>query len=259
MSEKDLARQLPALANVKRLNKHMIVQESTSRHARQHRTCLASLRQIQALIAERDDLLQEVNVWRSSNPQTLPAREPLLVNTTLVHDLSEAEQEVFGTFPNGFETNPGNDGQEGSTSAGANQNDYEMQASLPAESQFIPQRLHTHDTDAEPHGTVSELVEWPTTSGLPEADPPLLDESTFEMVNAKDKGIDRPGNVDLHDIATEHDGLDFLAPDAAMNTGSGFADSLVPDQSSAYWGDSFVDLPLYQTHNIIHGANIVQF
>jgi len=119
----DLARQLPALADVRRLNKHMIVQESVSRHAQQRATCLSAWHQIQALIAERAALLEEVNAWRSGrlqSPQPLAPRQANPLDTSLIQELSDAETEVFGTFPNGFKNNPPNeDGQSHTPRAGS--------------------------------------------------------------------------------------------------------------------------------------------
>ncbi|KAF2108037.1 hypothetical protein BDV96DRAFT_653243 [Lophiotrema nucula] len=120
----DLARQVPSLATARRLNKHMIVDHSIARLQSQRNMCLAAADEARGLIAERDQLLAEVNHWRASSgaPFTAAEASPLGHN---LETLMEAETETFGTFPNGFGDNTpdgyvGEDlGEDGSEEAGA--------------------------------------------------------------------------------------------------------------------------------------------
>ncbi|KAL1962107.1 hypothetical protein VTN77DRAFT_574 [Rasamsonia byssochlamydoides] len=61
----ELARSLPALSSARRLSKHTIVDESIVYHKTQNKRCLAAVRGIRALLAERDELLAEVNSLRA--------------------------------------------------------------------------------------------------------------------------------------------------------------------------------------------------
>lgn len=90
----------------------MIVQESVSRHLELRRTCLAANDQIQALLKEREKLLEEVNLWRASQAPSRPLREPIPPNEALNQELSSIERESFGAFPNGFGYNSPNEGQD---------------------------------------------------------------------------------------------------------------------------------------------------
>ncbi|KAF1846780.1 uncharacterized protein K460DRAFT_417799 [Cucurbitaria berberidis CBS 394.84] len=104
-----LARHIPSLAGTRRLNKHMIVDHSIARHESQRRLCIAAARSAQALITERDELLAEVNQWRSASAVPLPPREAAPVGQQL-HELMTVEGETTGRFPNGFGDNaPEND------------------------------------------------------------------------------------------------------------------------------------------------------
>ncbi|QKX58227.1 uncharacterized protein TRUGW13939_05348 [Talaromyces rugulosus] len=60
----ELARLIPAISSAARLSKHTIVNESIAYHRAQDKQCLAGIRGIQALLAERDELLEEVNSLR---------------------------------------------------------------------------------------------------------------------------------------------------------------------------------------------------
>lgn len=61
-----LAGEIPSLQQTdpNRLSKHVVLDESTSLHRTQKSEITTSLSQINALLAERDDLLAEVNRWR---------------------------------------------------------------------------------------------------------------------------------------------------------------------------------------------------
>ena len=82
----------------------MIVDHSIARHESQRRLCVSAAQSAQALIAERDELLAEVNQWRSANAVPLPPREAMPVGQQL-HELMTVESETFGRFPNGFGDN----------------------------------------------------------------------------------------------------------------------------------------------------------
>ncbi|KAF2642336.1 hypothetical protein P280DRAFT_396064, partial [Massarina eburnea CBS 473.64] len=63
----DLARHIPSLVGTRRLNKHMIVEHSIARHQAQRKLCTSVLSDMQALVAERNELLTEVNQWRTAS------------------------------------------------------------------------------------------------------------------------------------------------------------------------------------------------
>lgn len=69
---------------------------------------MSALQDIQSLIAERDELLAEVNQWRTTN-HGLPLRDPGPGGKHL-QDLITATNETCGTFPNGFGDNAPEDG-----------------------------------------------------------------------------------------------------------------------------------------------------
>ncbi|KAF7593231.1 hypothetical protein BBP40_011772 [Aspergillus hancockii] len=61
----ELAKSIPATSTAKRLSKYTIVDESISYHRTQNRRCLDAIQGLRALIAERDELLNEVNALRT--------------------------------------------------------------------------------------------------------------------------------------------------------------------------------------------------
>ncbi|PVI01709.1 hypothetical protein DM02DRAFT_654188 [Periconia macrospinosa] len=117
----DLARHIPSLTGTRRLNKHMIVEHSVARHRAQRQLAMSALEDMQALIAERDELLAEVNQWRTAS-SALPLREVESRGKNL-QELLATKNEVFGTFPNGFGDNAP---EEGSGDDHANANEHEM-------------------------------------------------------------------------------------------------------------------------------------
>ena len=90
-----------------------------SRQKQLRKTCLAAKDQIQALLEEREQLLEEVNLWRASQASSSrPLREPIAPNEALNQDLSSIERESFGAFPNGFGYNSPNEEQDEADSSG---------------------------------------------------------------------------------------------------------------------------------------------
>ncbi|KAF2179398.1 hypothetical protein K469DRAFT_596168, partial [Zopfia rhizophila CBS 207.26] len=71
----DLARQIPSLARTRRLNKHMIVDHSITRHKLQRQLCLYAAQELSVLVTERDELLAEVNRWRLASAAPVTPRE----------------------------------------------------------------------------------------------------------------------------------------------------------------------------------------
>lgn len=237
----------------------MIVQESVSRHTRQHQTCLAAWHQIQALIAERDELLNEVNVWRSNNTQPLLPRQPLPVDTTLIRELSEADREIFGTFPNGFNVNPASEDQEGPTATCASNSDNKVQTGLLVNPQSQVQQVDLEDF--ETHNEASELVNWDVPSGFPDTVPPSLGTEIGHVPNGTREDIAediaRPNGTSLFEMSWDHG--DFLNPDVTTNNASGFENSLALDHSSDYRSNSYTDFRLYDIRNTFQNAAIPQF
>lgn len=85
----------------------MIVEHSIARHQDQRQLCLSAARDLRNLLAERDELVAELNRWRSTNP-SLPPREARA--TAHLRDLLAVEHEIFGSFPNGFGDNAPEEG-----------------------------------------------------------------------------------------------------------------------------------------------------
>lgn len=73
--------------------------------------CLAAAEEIQELLAERDELLDEINRWRVASGAPITPREARPVGENL-WKLLDVRNETFGTFPNGFGENPSGDDQE---------------------------------------------------------------------------------------------------------------------------------------------------
>ena len=87
----------------------MIVEHSIARHQGQRRLCVSAARNVQELLAERDELLAEVNQWRAASAVPLPSREAGPARQQL-QDLVAVESETCGSFPNGFGDNAPEDG-----------------------------------------------------------------------------------------------------------------------------------------------------
>ena len=87
----------------------MIVDHSIVRHQEQRQTCEEAAQEIRSLLAERDELLMEVNQWRSAGGPSFTPRQARPVSRRLQQVL-DVEQEAFGTFPNGFGENPATEG-----------------------------------------------------------------------------------------------------------------------------------------------------
>lgn len=83
----------------------MIADHSISRHKAQRQLCISSANELRNLLAERDELLAEVNQWRSAAGVPLVPRKARSIGQHL-EKLLKLEHETFGTFPNGFGDNP---------------------------------------------------------------------------------------------------------------------------------------------------------
>ncbi|ORY04479.1 hypothetical protein BCR34DRAFT_604859 [Clohesyomyces aquaticus] len=105
----ELAKQLPSLARTRRLNKHLIVDHSIARHRSQRQLCLAVTRELRGILTERDELLAEVNQWRSASGAPIMPRNAKPMGEQLQR-FARLENETFGTFPNGFGENPAANG-----------------------------------------------------------------------------------------------------------------------------------------------------
>ncbi|PSN74033.1 hypothetical protein BS50DRAFT_615012 [Corynespora cassiicola Philippines] len=101
----DLARQIPSLASMKRLNKHLIVEHSIKRHKEQRQLRCDASQELRRILAERDDLLTEVNHWRSLSRPSIMPRKATPMGTSLKR-LLNSKKEQYGSFPNGFGENP---------------------------------------------------------------------------------------------------------------------------------------------------------
>lgn len=101
----ELARLLPGLASHHRLSKSIIVHESIAHHKKQRAAQLTAAREIRCLLSEREELLAEVNDWRTrfSHVGTELRQGRQLDEDAL--DLLNVENEEFGKFPHGFGDN----------------------------------------------------------------------------------------------------------------------------------------------------------
>jgi hypothetical protein len=82
----------------------MIVEHSISRLQNERQLRLAAASELQRLVAERDQLLAEVNCWRTSSGTLFTSIEPAPLGPNLV-TLANTHNESFGLFPNGFGDN----------------------------------------------------------------------------------------------------------------------------------------------------------
>ena len=67
--------------------------------------------ELRALLAERDELLREVNHWRAASGAAMPPQQARSLGQS-VEDLLRVQNENFGTFPNGFGDNGTGDDHE---------------------------------------------------------------------------------------------------------------------------------------------------
>ncbi|KAJ0330942.1 hypothetical protein COL922a_012234 [Colletotrichum nupharicola] len=98
----DLARLVPSLANARRLNKVLIVNESIKHFRTQRDMCLDAAEDMQDLIAENRRLAAEINALRAQTGQ--PLVEPKPVSEAMTQ-LMSVKDEVYGVFNNGFGDN----------------------------------------------------------------------------------------------------------------------------------------------------------
>lgn len=111
----DLARLLPGLASVRRPSKSNIVNNSISHLSAQRGYRLSAARELRTLLAERDELLTEVNSWRSRNG--VDARESTGV-TAAIEGVLKVEEETFGVFTAGFGPDGDDDDEDGGDGEG---------------------------------------------------------------------------------------------------------------------------------------------
>jgi len=74
---------------------------------------LNGVSKIRDLLAERDQLLDEVNKWRRSQHTTLATRRPVVEVDAAMCELFSVEHEQFGSFPSGFGDNSPPEGADG--------------------------------------------------------------------------------------------------------------------------------------------------
>lgn len=144
-SLQELARLLPSVAETDpgRLSKHVVLEESITRHKTQDMHRLTAISHIQALTRERDEILAEVNEWRARCGGGFLSPRQALVNNDKISDLLTLE---------------------------ANQSHAQRAQSTSGQSA----------TDAEPE---SELVSPPTDSHADFMDPSLMPEPTLQPMS----------------------------------------------------------------------------
>ncbi|KAL4781651.1 hypothetical protein BJX76DRAFT_334816 [Aspergillus varians] len=101
----NLARLVPSLANVRRLSKVLIVNETFQHLQRQRDLCIDAARDMQELLAENSQLVAEVNALRSQMGGTgmMPSAPRPITNA--MAQLMGVQDEVYGKFPAGFGDN----------------------------------------------------------------------------------------------------------------------------------------------------------
>jgi len=96
----ELARLLPRVAAHRQLSKHVIVNESIRKLKAERSGRAALISGLKALMAERDDLLQDVNrLGRSYNPQHLVIRQARPIDTTVLEMIKIEDRNVEESIP----------------------------------------------------------------------------------------------------------------------------------------------------------------
>ena len=102
MNMQELAKLLPALSNTKetQLSKHVIVDESVKRHKTQQSTIDGLTERVDKLLAEQDELLAEINMWRECvNVPPRHAQSSGDMNAGIQHASNARAHVVDGILP----------------------------------------------------------------------------------------------------------------------------------------------------------------
>lgn len=184
----ELARLVPELAQVRQLSKSIIVNKSIA-HLRSVRAMnLAAAPEIRSLLAEYESLLAEVNVWRSLNDQN---PRPLLNFTggsSAIEHILNAEQEKFGTFPQGFDEN--------------------RSKIQPVEAGDVP--INGFGTESQHRAILHN-----SDAGLGQ------DKNSLEQppaANAKEAGMQTNDDMEISYFVGDHEDFDFHDPDSSLFT-----------------------------------------
>ncbi|KAE8150828.1 hypothetical protein BDV25DRAFT_139424 [Aspergillus avenaceus] len=124
----ELARLIPATSAARRLSKYTIVEESISYHRVQDQRCLYAVDGIRALLAERDELLGEVNALRTLfKPDEIDVRVAKPIDDHVL-DLLRHERELV---QNGIRASKGAEPSESSDRERTYGNNPESSSALP--------------------------------------------------------------------------------------------------------------------------------
>ncbi|EQB54856.1 hypothetical protein CGLO_05265 [Colletotrichum gloeosporioides Cg-14] len=133
----DLARLVPSLANARRLNKVLIVNESIKHFRTQRDMCLDAAEDMQDLIAENRRFAAEINAMRAQTG--LPLVEPRPVSEAMTQ-LMSVKDEVYGVFNNGFGDNWAAEADENQRSrSGTADHDLQLGLFPPGEQTYLAQ------------------------------------------------------------------------------------------------------------------------
>lgn len=161
----------------------MIVEHSIARHQSQRQLCLSTAQQLQALLAEREELLAEVNQWRSASGAPLPPKEARPVGQKL-KELFQIEREAFGAFPNGFgenvpEEGSGDDHSREEPSLNVAEGSHTLSGiELPPQDALL--RTDSHPNAVQSSDDVDRILEHPATSLDPQTSHPFAMEGIFD-------------------------------------------------------------------------------
>jgi hypothetical protein len=215
----------------------MIVEHSIARHQAQRQLFVSALNDIRVLLDERNELLNEVNQWRSTNGG-LPLRQSGLGGQHL-QELVTVSNETFPPFPNGFGDNAPEEGScddqnhgEGTNPAGNTATDTRQITSTAQEDSL----LHV---DYDPFSLQNSLGLNENTSGLLLRDP---QEGEVNEILGRSTSIGNGVHL-ISDTDAIFDSFDYTSqmfPIVPMNDCSIFPDfvpSTLPSRPSQSWPD----------------------
>lgn len=106
-TQQDLARKLPSISHIKRVNKRVIVKAALDHVDSERRLVLEVLPDVRALVQERDDVLKELNEYRRASGKL--ERPTAIDPKASIDNLSRVEEYAFNAFAGGFGGNEDDD------------------------------------------------------------------------------------------------------------------------------------------------------
>jgi hypothetical protein len=243
----------------------MIVDHSIVRHQEQRQICEVAAQEIRSLLAERDELLLEVNRWRSAGGPSFTPRQARPVSQRLQQVL-DVEKEAFGTFPNGFGENPATEGSGDQDGEEAGYHTAEdtgtfVHTILEGNSQDQAAPATLHQTTLIPDDPARSMIELPPTT----ADASLADDSMFDFNSL----LLADSNQILTQLVEPHEPFPNMPPHSAglfpqpqthidENLHLGHENDqfiMQPIEHMPYHGNGFTD-PIYEPLNHYYGPFI---